>query len=133
MWFLVHSDFFGLRYQNHFDSAGQRDRSRWERELHFFFVLSLIIIIIIIIIKIIIIILDFSLTRSAFCRCVSANLLLEVSALRQWLPIRAHKSFHRCVLCSNFRLPFSTSLFFFAFWLLPFLSYFERIAHMLVV
>ena len=36
MWFLVHSDFFAMRYQNHFDSAGQRDRSRWERELHFF-------------------------------------------------------------------------------------------------
>ena len=63
----------------------------------------------------------FLLMRSAFRCCVSGNLSLEVSALRQWLPIRAHKSFHRCVLCSNFRRPFSTSLFFFAFWLLPFL------------
>ena len=70
---------------------------------------------------IIIIILYFSLMRSVFRRCVSGNLSLEVSALRQWLPIRAHKLFHRCVLCSNFRRPFSTSLFFFAFWLLPFL------------
>ena len=70
---------------------------------------------------IIIIILYLSLMRSVFRRCVSGNLSLEVSALRQWLPIRAHKSFHRCVLCSNFRRPFSTSLFFFAFWLLPFL------------
>ena len=31
--------------------------------------------------------------RSAFRRCVSGNLSLEVSSLRQWLPIRAHKSF----------------------------------------
>ena len=38
MWFLIHSDFFGMRYQNHSDSTGQRDRSRWERELQFFFV-----------------------------------------------------------------------------------------------
>ena len=114
-----------MRYQNHFDSTGQRDRSRWERELHSFVVVFIIIIIIIIIINIIInillilliilllllllliiiiIILYFSLMRSVFRRWVSGNLSLEVSALRQWLPIRAHKLFHRCVLCSNFRV-----------------------------
>ena len=79
MWFLVHSDFFGMQYQNHFDSAGQRNRSRWERELQFFFVVVFII------------------------STNNSNLSLEVSELRQWLPIRAYKSFHRCVLCSNFR------------------------------
>ena len=113
MWFLVHSDFFGMQYQNHFDSAGQRNRTRWERELQFLFLFLLLVVIVII--------LYFSLMRSAFRRCVSENLSLEVSELRQWLPIRAYQSFHRCVLCLNFRWPFSTSLFFFAFWLLPFL------------
>ena len=58
-------------------------------------------------------VLYFWLMRSVFRRCVSGNISLDVSAPRQWLPIRAHKSFHRCVLCSNFRWPFSTSLFFF--------------------
>ena len=43
MLFLVHSDFFGMRYQNHFDTAGQRDRSHWERELQFFWFLLLLI------------------------------------------------------------------------------------------
>ena len=84
---------------------------------NYIFLLLLFLLLIIIII----IILYFLLMRSVFRRCVSGNPSLEVSALRQWLPIRAHKSFHRCVLCSNFRWPFSTSLFFFAFWLLPFL------------
>ena len=63
-------------------------------------------------------ILYFSLMRSVFRRCVSGNISLEVSALRQWLPICALKSFHRCVLCSNFRWPFSTSLFFFCVFIL---------------
>ena len=85
------------------------------------YIFSLMLFLLIIIIIIIIIILYFSFMRSVFRRCVSGNLSLEVSALRQWLPIRAQKSFHHCVLCSNFRWPFSTSLFFFAFWLLPFL------------
>ena len=58
-------------------------------------------------------ILYFWLMRGVFRRCVSGNISLDVSAPRQCLPIRAHKSFHRCVLCSNFRWPFSTSLFFF--------------------
>ena len=48
MWFLVHSDFFGMQYQNHFDSAGQRNRSRWERELQFFFWFLLLVLIIVI-------------------------------------------------------------------------------------
>ena len=43
MWFLIHSDFFRMRYQDNFDSTGQRDRSRWERELQFFLFLLLII------------------------------------------------------------------------------------------
>ena len=44
MLFLVHSDFFGMWYQNHFDSAGQRDWSRWERELQFFLFFFLLLI-----------------------------------------------------------------------------------------
>ena len=45
MLFLVHSDFFGMRYQNYFDSAGQRDRSHWGRELKFFVCLFLLLLI----------------------------------------------------------------------------------------
>ena len=68
MWFLIHSDFFGMRFQNHFDSAGQRDGSPGNENYIFFLFLLLLII------------LYFSLMRSVFRRCVSGNLSPEVSA-----------------------------------------------------
>ena len=114
MLFLAHSDFFGMRYQNHFDSAGQRDRSRWERELQLFYVF--------VIINKLYFIFGSCAVRFAVVFGESfAWSFCTTSVASVWLPIRAHKSFHRCVLCSNFRWPFSTSLFLFAFWLLPFL------------
>ena len=87
MWFLIHSDFFGMRFQNHFDSAGQRDGSPGNENYNFFFVFIIIN----------------NPLFFAHAQCVSP-LCFGESFARSFCNSDsgfqfAHKSFHRCVLC----------------------------------